>query len=172
MTRVSGLAAALTFMVLGNDGALAFAPTRHELRCGQATFAIRTTSRDVYRLTQVLTVKTSDGARRRVDLDEHSFVLHREYPGLRVLAAIVSAWSCRQTPIGPVLELLLSCPMDYADDQPDGDCSATREWSGHVSTRGIRLDPGYAPDDPRYDALERRLGIPPNQDDEPLIDAD
>ena len=140
--------------------------TYHKLLCGGSTFALRTASYDRYPLTQTLDVRRHNGTRHRVDLDEHSFMLHRKYPDLRILSAVISAWICRKTPVGPVLEVLFSCPMDYPDNQPDGDCSLTNEWNRYITPPGMLLDRGYAPDDPRYRDIERRLAIPANESEQ------
>ncbi len=52
--------------------------------------------------------------------------------------------------------------MFYADQVPDGDCTVTGEWVRYIAVDGLALDAGYSMEDPRYDVLEKRMGIPEN----------
>ena len=72
------------------------------------------------------------------------------------LTAIVSSWACLSGTRGKVIELWLSCNRTDLG----GACRGEREWERLLDTTGRPLDGGYAPQDPRYEALSARLGIP------------
>ena len=72
------------------------------------------------------------------------------------LPAIVSSWQCLKGMNAPVIELWLTC--NRAD--LGGVCGGQREWERLVDVTGQPLDVGYAPQDARYEALSKRLGIP------------
>ena len=74
----------------------------------------------------------------------------------RGLQVFVSSWQCLGGRGGKVIELWLAC--NRAD--LGGTCKGEREWERLVDVTGRPLDAGYAPQDPRYGALSRRLGIP------------
>ncbi len=74
----------------------------------------------------------------------------------KALAAAVVSWACLTSTQGKTYVLLdISCMRENYD----GVCHGQKEWVRIVGTDGSRPDAGYAPQDPRYDALDKRLGI-------------
>ena len=78
---------------------------------------------------------------------------------VRGLPVIVSSWQCLSGSQGKVIELWLTC--NRAD--LGGACKGEREWERLIDVTGRPLDVGYAPQDPRYNTLSRRLGIPADE---------
>ena len=72
------------------------------------------------------------------------------------LPVIVSSWQCLHGSRGEVIELWLTCNRP----DPGAACGGQREWERLIDTDGMPLDAGYAPQDARYEALSRHLGIP------------
>ena len=74
----------------------------------------------------------------------------------KALAAAVVSWACLTSSQGKTYTLLdISCMRENYD----GVCHGQKEWIRIIGTDGSRPDAGFAPQDPRYDALYKRLGI-------------
>ena len=74
----------------------------------------------------------------------------------KALASAVVSWACLSSTKGKTYVLLdISCMRENYD----GICRGQKEWFRIVGTDGSRPDAGYAPQDPRYDVLDKRLGI-------------
>ncbi|NPD69664.1 hypothetical protein HN018_27965 (plasmid) [Lichenicola cladoniae] len=74
----------------------------------------------------------------------------------KALAAAVVSWACLTSTQGKTYVLLdVSCMRE----NDDGVCHGQKEWVRIVGTDGSHPDTAYAPQDPRYDALYKRLGI-------------
>ena len=71
------------------------------------------------------------------------------------LPAIVSSWQCLHGAHQEVILLWLSCNRS----DKGGVCHGQTEWQILLDQRGRRLDSGYAPQDPRYELLSKKLGI-------------
>ena len=132
--------------------------SRNTMRCGGTEFSAETVKLDLATISQTIVARPQGREPGTLDLREQSFVLHHNMPGLRMVAAAVTAWQCQKTPTGHVLELWYSVPELFADWPPREFYSPDKEWQRYVSTEGDLLDRGYGVDDPRYDALRVRLG--------------
>ncbi len=133
--------------------------TKSELACGHARLHAQTTSiahvppdDGLIWTAQAITLSTAEGSSHTVrvaGVDAKSSSTDGGLP------AIVSSWQCLQGSNGPVIELWLTC--NRAD--LGGICGHQREWEQLFDDNGEQLDAGYTPQDPRYEALSKRLGI-------------
>ncbi len=140
------------------------------LSCGAVRLQARTTSiahvppdDGLAWTAQEIALHGPDGASRRLrveGIDDQPAPAGN--PGLPV---VVTSWQCLHGSRGEVIELWLTC--NRAD--LGGACKGEREWERLVGVDGKPLDEGYAPQDPRYEALSQRLGIP--ADGVKLLDA-
>ncbi|NPD69800.1 hypothetical protein HN018_28315 (plasmid) [Lichenicola cladoniae] len=74
----------------------------------------------------------------------------------KALAAAVVSWACLTSTQGKTYVLLdVSCMRENYD----GVCHGQNEWVRVVGTDGSHPDAAYVPQDPRYEALYKRLGI-------------
>lgn len=94
----------------------------------------------------------------RVDLRQTKVSYPFELGTLKGLASFVSDWQSRETPIGRVLVLGYTCPLDLRENVPQALCSSTGEWERYIALDGSLLDRGFSFDDPRYDKLRATLG--------------
>ena len=72
------------------------------------------------------------------------------------LPAAIASWACLTGTKG---KTYVSFDVSCLREDSDGACHGEKEWFPLMSTDGTRPDAGYALQDPRYDALYRRLGI-------------
>ena len=140
------------------------------LSCGPVLLQARTTSiahmppdNGLAWTAQEISLRGPDGTSRplRVEgIDEQPAPA-----GNLSLPAIVTSWQCLHGSRREVIELWLTC------NRPDlgGACKGEREWERLIGADGKPLDAGYTPQDPRYEALSQRLGIP--ADGVKLLDA-
>ena len=131
-----------------------------DLVCGAARLHARTASvahvapdDGLAWVSQEITLKGPGGVPSRLHVMEVDQPPTTDGRGLPV---IVSSWQCLSGSRGKVIELWLAC--NRAD--LGGTCKGEREWERLMDVTGRPLDAGYAPQDPRYEALSRRLGIP------------
>jgi len=75
--------------------------------------------------------------------------------GRQALADLVMSWACVQGS-RPIVMLEMTC----ARGDLGGVCHGEKEWFRLLDTSGHRLDENYLPQDPRYTALYKRLGVP------------
>ena len=134
--------------------------TSSELICGPAHLHAQTTSiahvspeNGLVWTAQDITLSTAKGSSRPLRVEGVGYEASLTGKGL---PAIVSGWQCLHGSHEWVIELWLTCNrVDLG-----GNCSSQREWERLFDTSGKPLDMGYAPQDARYDALSKRLGIP------------
>ena len=129
-------------------------------RCGASVFTATTRVHILDVLRQTMSVQLPSGKMRRLDLREISLVQHApSYTG-RALNASVEGWQCRKTGQRHFVVLMYACNLDMTRAQIARYCPITGEWARYLDIQGRPLDDGYAPEDPRYGALERKLGYP------------
>ena len=77
-------------------------------------------------------------------------------------SVIVSSRLCQRTRRRVLLELAYGCDPDMTRSDIDRYCGGAdaAEWARYIGLDGQPLDPGYRIDDPRYRALDGRLGLP------------
>lgn len=132
------------------------------LSCGPATITATSTTDphvppddDFAWLAQKLTLTGTPGGQTialQADPKASTILVGQQ----KALAAAVASWACLTSTRGKAYVLLdVSCMRENYD----GVCHGQKEWVRIVGTDGIRPDAGYAPQDPRYGALYKRLGI-------------
>ena len=137
----------------------------HTLSCGPATVTATSTTdphvppNDNFAwLAQKLTLTGARG-HQAIPLQVDPKVSMIAVGQQKALAAAVVSWACLTSTQGKTYVLLdISCMRENYD----GICRGQKEWFRIVGTDGSRPDAGYAPQDPRYDALDKRLGISPD----------
>lgn len=134
--------------------------TSSKLACGPARLQAQTTSiahvppdNGLVWTAQDITLSTAKGSSRPLHVEGVGYEAGSTGKGL---SAIISGWQCLHGSHEWVIELWLTC--NRAD--LGGTCGSQREWERLFDLSGQPLDMGYAPQDARYDALSRRLGIP------------
>ena len=130
--------------------------SQRSLRCGGSLFTVTNTyAPDAFVVWQTIDVRRKDGR-----------VFHVDLRNLRKgratgIFGFVSSWLCHRYRHREFVELLYGCDSYMTDADVDRYCRGenTAEWVRYIGLSGEPLDPGYVIEDPRYDALERRLGI-------------